>query len=319
MSPPVSSTVSGEIKPVLSNPDQNVNALYQVPGTVPTGLTPENDEGRDRTHPLYSEGPKPDGMYHCPFVAKEANCPHKPTKLKCNYEYELPSLPDMSAHRLLTTPCPRSKFIDSHLKPFRCKFESCAKQEFSSTACRLRHEREAHGMHGHGDKPHICIYTGCDRGIPGNGFPRRYNLFDHMRRVHGHEYGSGSSTANPVVDDDSQGPKKIAGRKRKASASPTVEPATERPEAMRLRPQQSQATQGMYLQGPVYFQQPVYAPGQPRGVQHQQRLYTQWANQRDLLAKQANFVASPEDDVSLERLSQNIEEFRRLSAEARRR
>lgn len=59
--------------------------------------------------------------------------------------------------------------------------------QFSSTAVLLRHEREAHGMHGHGDRPHLCLYPGCERSIPGNGFPRRYNLFDHMRRVHDHQ------------------------------------------------------------------------------------------------------------------------------------
>ena len=37
------------------------------------------------------------------------------------------------------------------------------------------------------DDSHLCLYPGCERGIPGNGFPRRYNLFDHMRRVHNHQ------------------------------------------------------------------------------------------------------------------------------------
>lgn len=49
------------------------------------------DEGRHRNHPLYAKGPEPDGMYHCPFKAKES-CPHRPTKLKCNYEYDIKSL-----------------------------------------------------------------------------------------------------------------------------------------------------------------------------------------------------------------------------------
>lgn len=77
-----------------------------------------------------------------------------------------------------------SKFVDSHLKPYRCKLESCKDLQFSSTACLLRHEREAHGMHGHGTKPYPCTYAGCDRAQPGNGFPRKWNLHDHMHRVH---------------------------------------------------------------------------------------------------------------------------------------
>ena len=38
----------------------------------------------------------------------------------------------------------------------------------------------------HGAEPHLCHYSGCDRAVPGNGFPRKYNLYDHMRRVHEH-------------------------------------------------------------------------------------------------------------------------------------
>ena len=41
---------------------------------------------RYRTHPLYSEGPKSDGLYHCPYTNEEPLCQHEPTKLKCNYE-----------------------------------------------------------------------------------------------------------------------------------------------------------------------------------------------------------------------------------------
>jgi len=31
---------------------------------------------------------------------------------------------------------------------------------------------------------HHCLFEGCDRSIPGYGFPRRWNRDDHMRRVH---------------------------------------------------------------------------------------------------------------------------------------
>jgi hypothetical protein len=42
-----------------------------------------------------------------------------------------------------------SKFVDSHLKPYRCRVHACENSRFSSTACLLRHEREAHAMQGH--------------------------------------------------------------------------------------------------------------------------------------------------------------------------
>lgn len=90
-----------------------------------------------------------------------------------------------------------SKYLDSHLKPYRCKVHTCmdAQLHFSSNACLFRHEREAHGFHGHGDNPHLCLFEGCDRAIPGNGFPRRWNLYDHMKRVH--DYTASESSGSP--------------------------------------------------------------------------------------------------------------------------
>lgn len=114
-----------------------------------------------RSHELYTANPDEDGKYHCPKEG-EAGCSHAPTSLKCNYY----------------------KYVDFHLKPYRRKNESCIGSQFTSPACVLRHEREAHGMHGHGSRPHLCQFPDCERSQPGQGFPRRYNLFDHMKRVH---------------------------------------------------------------------------------------------------------------------------------------
>lgn len=79
-----------------------------------------------------------------------------------------------------------SKYLDSHLRPYRCKFTDaeCEEARFSSNACLFRHEREAHGLHNHGVNPFVCKFEDCDRARPGNGFPRRWNLRDHMKRVH---------------------------------------------------------------------------------------------------------------------------------------
>lgn len=59
--------------------DADVVSTMSLPG--------ETDEGRHRTHPDYFKPPHSDGWYRCPYKAKEG-CSHKPTKLKCNYEYE---------------------------------------------------------------------------------------------------------------------------------------------------------------------------------------------------------------------------------------
>ena len=108
-----------------------------------------------------------------------------------------------------------SKFVDSHLKPYRCKAESCEGARFSSTACLLRHEREAHGLHGHGDKPFLCMYDGCERAVPGNGFPRQWNLRDHMKRVHNDHGSAGGSP--PSATNGAQAA--IKTRKRKTEVS----------------------------------------------------------------------------------------------------
>ena len=87
----------------------------------------------------------------------------------------------------------RSKHLDSHLKPYQCNRDNCVSVRFSSTACLLRHEREAHALHGHGDKPYLCEFQDCERAQSSKGFPRQWNLRDHMKRVH-----------NYVVSDKSQ-------------------------------------------------------------------------------------------------------------------
>jgi hypothetical protein len=149
-----------------------------------------------RDHPYYKmAAPGPDGLYHCPFEG-DPSCNHKPEKLKCNYD----------------------KFVDSHLKPYRCKNGSCGDARFSSTACLLRHEREAHAMHGHGDKPFLCSHDGCDRAIPGNGFPRQWNLRDHMKRVHHTSPPPMSATVGHTLQA-------VKARKRRSEGSDAATPA----------------------------------------------------------------------------------------------
>lgn len=160
--------------------------------------TMEEEQGKlARSHPLYQAQPDENGKYHCPNEGK-AGCSHKPTPLKCNYD----------------------KFVDSHLKPFRCNKKACVGVQFSSTACLLRHEREAHGMHGHGSRPHLCHFADCERSVNGNGFPRRYNLFDHMKRVH--DYTGPTTEPSPPVSAKA-GDKLKASRKRKSTADESAE------------------------------------------------------------------------------------------------
>ncbi|KAL8841513.1 MAG: hypothetical protein Q9170_000896 [Blastenia crenularia] len=189
-----------------------------------------------RDHHLYQVGPMQDGLYHCPFAGSD-DCSHKPEKLKCNYD----------------------KHLDSHLKPYRCKLSTCLSLAFSSTACLLRHEREAHGMHGHGDKPHLCTYQECERSVPGNGFPRRWNLFDHMRRVHaytGSASSPGSTSPTPSSASSYQGQATLAIRKRRTSDSPKAEAMKKSKSNNSAKPMSSAVSQEKQRQSmQVVFQQ----------------------------------------------------------------
>ncbi|KAM5351298.1 hypothetical protein ACJ41O_004021 [Fusarium nematophilum] len=182
----ISEDVTGKVMPQLEE-----NLALPAPFAGPRRQTSEGETARD--HDLYKKAaPKEDGLYHCPWEG-QPSCNHKPEKL--------------------------NKFVDSHLKPYRCKAESCEGARFSSTACLLRHEREAHGLHGHGDKPFLCVYEGCERAVPGNGFPRQWNLRDHMKRVHNDHGSSGNSPTTGAIQ-----PSK--GRKRKTEVTESQAPSS---------------------------------------------------------------------------------------------
>lgn len=70
-------------------------------------------------------------------------------------------------------------------------------------------------MHGHGDKPYLCTYEGCERAISGNGFPRQWNLRDHMRRVHNDNGNSLTTHTGPSQTTHGSSAHSAKGRKRK--------------------------------------------------------------------------------------------------------
>lgn len=58
-------------------------------------------------------------------------------------------------------------------------------------------------MHGHGAKPFLCKFDGCERAHENHGFPRRWNLLDHMKRVHGYSASETSNNSDSPSPSDS--------------------------------------------------------------------------------------------------------------------
>ncbi|KAG6105925.1 hypothetical protein E4U31_001132 [Claviceps sp. LM219 group G6] len=252
----ISNSVSAERNISLGS-DSTQDKIHLDDGnlTISTGFTPRRHgsegESSARDHELYKNAaPGPDGLFHCPWEG-QASCNHKAEKLKCNYD----------------------KFVDSHLKPYRCKAESCEGARFSSTACLLRHEREAHGLHGHGDKPFLCVYDGCERAVPGNGFPRQWNLRDHMKRVHNDH---GSVDGSPPSGGSAQS---VKGRKRKTEAA---EPAN--------------STRKATLKS-----MPVAEPAAPKHIPAKP-LLEQWLDQRQVVEEIVRGLNKPDDARSLQQI-----------------
>lgn len=76
-------------------------------------------------------------------------------------------------------------------------------------------------MHGH--QAYNCTYKGCERSQEGKGFPRAWNLKDHMRRVH-NDHGNGAIQGQSE-DQQSKGRRKSKGStagSRKSSKSMPV-------------------------------------------------------------------------------------------------
>lgn len=61
--------------------------------------------------------------------------------------------------------------------------------------------------------PYLCKFQGCERARRDNGFPRRWNQRDHMKRVHGYEELDSDESVDRGYTDSS------ARRKKSSSSS----------------------------------------------------------------------------------------------------
>ena len=110
----------------------------------------------------------------------------------------------------------------------------------------------------------MCTYEDCDRSNVGNGFPRRWNLRDHMKRVHDYTAppsSTGSTSPTPSsASSQYHGKAALALRKRRTSnnsqasaskrtkATPTVNKATSKPPKTNLASQVQKRQQTMQKQ-----------------------------------------------------------------------
>lgn len=76
------------------------------------------------------------------------------------------------------------RHMATHTKPFSCKEKGCAAKPFGDKAGLMRHMREVHGQHIHGQASQMfkCPEPNCKRHL--RGFPREYNMLSHHRRIH---------------------------------------------------------------------------------------------------------------------------------------
>lgn len=76
----VSSSAVDSVRPGKAKRSMSAASLASV-----VARSEDNDD-KPRSHKYYTTAkPHADGNYHCPYARTEG-CPHKPTKLKCNYE-----------------------------------------------------------------------------------------------------------------------------------------------------------------------------------------------------------------------------------------
>ncbi|KAK4945969.1 hypothetical protein LTR66_014335, partial [Elasticomyces elasticus] len=88
---------------------------------------------------------------------------------------------------LFRRPCEWNKHMDKHERPYKCNEPTCEQNPgFTYSGGLLRHMREVHkkGV-GPSRRPLFCPHANCIRST-GEGFTRRENLEEHLRRRHSH-------------------------------------------------------------------------------------------------------------------------------------
>ena len=104
-------------------------------------------------------------------------------EIYCNHE-ECVTDPPVFRRR-----CEWNKHMDKHERPYKCTEAGCEKlQGFTYSGGLLRHQREVHKKNGTAKATLFCPDVNCNRHT-GQGFTRRENLNEHIRRRHVNQAG----------------------------------------------------------------------------------------------------------------------------------
>lgn len=135
--------------------------------------------------------------------------------------------------------------MDRHDRPYRCQQVGCDAPPFGDIGGLFRHRREVHKMRD-GDRPlseHFCPISTCERHT--RGFPRRWNLLEHQRRIHG-------VTRNSSIVEGERPRARIRARRRRRMAhvsATSVASDAHRPTPS-LSPRTSEHQRSIYSQSP---------------------------------------------------------------------
>lgn len=125
-------------------------------------------------------------------------------------------------------PCEWNKHMDKHERPYKCNEPTCEQNPgFTYSGGLLRHMREVHkkGV-GPTRRPLYCPHANCIRST-GEGFTRRENLEEHLRRRHSYtgHYSPPPQSSDSNHEETGEQPRKR--RKTVDPESPIVEQFTQ--------------------------------------------------------------------------------------------
>lgn len=87
--------------------------------------------------------------------------------------------------------------MDKHVRPYKCTISNCKAKEFSNAGDLKRHQAS---IHTSGNRKFHCSVVRCSRRR--NGFKRKDNLSEHLRRVHGMEKVEVANSSRELSEDD---------------------------------------------------------------------------------------------------------------------